>query len=402
VITSEPWGTADGQAVELYTLSNGRGMTVRVATYGATVQSVLVPDRFGEVRNVALGFPSVDGYVGNFMGVVGAGSGPAYFGAIVGRYANRIAGRSFVLDGERYELAGGPDDAVTMHGGPGGYSERVWEAACVPGVAGSALRLVYVDPAGRNGFPGTVRVAVVYAVTPDNALRIDYTAVADAATVVNLTNHTYFNLAGEGSGDVYDQLLALNAGVFQPVDDVSIPVGFSPVEGTPFDFRVMKPIGRDIRSVGGGVGGRGRGGGGGGGGRGEGGGGRGRGEGGGDQLAIARGYDHNWVLAGVGYRLAAVALSDESGIALWTYTDQPGVQFYTSNFLVGDVVGTGGFAYRQGDAFALETQHFPDSPHHIGEEGWPSVVLRPGEVLRTRTTYKFGVAGPELAERVRF
>ena len=172
-----------------------------------------------------------------------------------------------------------------------------------------------------------------------------------------------------------DRWLADQRRVMQPVDAMQIPVGFAPVDGTPFDFRAMKPIGRDIRRVGAPLG---------------------------EQLAIARGYDHNWVLAGAGYRLAVVAFDPESGIGLWTYTDQPGVHLYTSNFLVGDLVGPGGRAYRQGDGFALETQHFPDSPNHIGEPSWPSVVLRPGEVLRTRTTYKFTVAGPELAELVRF
>jgi aldose 1-epimerase len=374
VITSELWGKADGEAVELYTLSNRRGMSVRVATYGGVVQSVLVPDRSGSLRNVVLGFGSVEEYVGNLSGALGAASGSAYFGAIVGRFANRIAGHSFVLDEQRFELAGnnGSGDVVTMHGGPGGYSSRVWDASV--GADGS-LRLVYVDPAGTNGFPGSVRNEVVYAVSEDNALRIDFRAVADAPTVVNLTNHTYFNLAGEGSGDVYDQLLAINASEMQPVDQLQIPVGFAPVAGTPFDFRAMKPIGRDVRAVGGRLG---------------------------EQLAISRGYDHNWVLAGAGYRLAAVGFSPESGIVLWTYTDQPGVQLYTANSLVGDLVGTGGRAYRQGDGFALETQHFPDAPNHIGEGRWPSVVLRPGEVLRTRTTFKFGVAEPAFAEGVRF
>ncbi len=377
MISSEPWGAADGRPVELYTLSSGRGMTVRIATLGGTVQSVLVPDRSGELRNVALGFSAADAYVANLAGGSGGGSGPAYFGAVVGRYANRIAARAFELGGERVELAGGPGGgSVTMHGGPGGYSARVWDAARAPvGVDGASLRLTLVDPAGHNGFPGAVSTQVAYAVTPDNALRIEFRARTDAPTVVNLTNHTYFNLAGEGSGDVYDQRLAINADVVQPVDRAQIPVGFAGVAGTPFDFRAMKPIGRDIRAVG---------------------------EPCGEQLAITHGYDHNWVLAGAGYRLAAVAFDPGSGIVLWTYTDQPGLQLYTGNFLAGELVGTGGLAYRQGDGFALETQHFPDTPHHIGDPRWPSVVLRPGQVLVSRTTYRFGVAGPELAERIRF
>jgi aldose 1-epimerase len=373
VISSEPWGLADGRPVELYTLSAGRGMSVRIATFGGTVQSLVVPDRSGVLRNVALGFPSLEGYVAN-LGAPGA-SGPAYFGAIVGRYANRIADRSFVLDGERFELPGndGPDDSVTMHGGPGAYSAQVWDAV---GAGPASLRLTLVDAAGRNGFPGTVRNEVVYSVSADHALRIEYRASTDAPTVVNLTHHTYFNLAGEGSGPVYDQLLAVNADVFQAVDGSQIPCGFRAVAGTPFDFRAMKPIGRDIRDVE---------------------------EPRGSQLRIAHGYDHNWVLRGrAGYRLAAVAFDPGSGIVLWTHTDQPGVQVYTGNFLAGELIGTSGGAYRQGDGFALETQHFPDTPNHIGDPAWPSVVLRPGDEFVSRTTYRFGVAGPELAERVRF
>jgi aldose 1-epimerase len=373
VISSEPWGEVDGRPVELYTLASGRGMTVRIATFGGTVQSLLAPDRSGSSRNVALGFSSLERYVAN-LAAPGA-SGRAYFGAIVGRYANRIAGPGFVLDGERFELAGntGPDNSVSMHGGPGGYSAQVWDAA--PAVDGFGLRLTLLDRAGRNGFPGAVANEVLYEVTPDNALRIDYTATADAPTVVSLTNHTYFNLAGEGSGSCHDQLMAINARVVQTADEMQIPVGFASVAGTPFDFRAMKPIGRDLRGVG---------------------------EPGGSELGLARGYDDNWVLAGRGYRLAAVAFDAGSGIALWTYTDQPGLQFYTGNFLAGELVGPSGRPYGQGDAFALETQHFPDSPNHIGDPRWPSVVLRPGQVMRSRTAYKFTVSGPELAGRVRF
>lgn len=368
MISSQPWGTVDGQPVELFTLSNRTGMTVAVASYGGVVQSIRVPDRAGRTVNVALGFDSLEGYLE-------ARAAEAYFGAIVGRYANRIAGHSFVLDGRRHELAHAPGDGVTLHGGPGGYNTRVWQAAPARDGDGAALRLSYVDPDGRNGFPGTARNEVVYAVTPDNALRIQYGVTCDAPTVVNLSNHTYFNLAGEASGDVYSQLLAVNAGVFLPVDETQIPVGFAAVAGTPFDFRAMKPLGRDIEAVEGPAG---------------------------EQLARGLGYDHNLVVAGAGYRLAAVAWDPGTGIVLSTYTDQPGLQVYTANHLTGELVGAGGGVYRKGSAFALETQHFPDAPNHIGEPGWPSVVLRPGEVLRNRTTFKFGVAGRELVERVSF
>lgn len=359
-------------------MTSGAGMSVSISSYGGVVQSIRVPDRSGRAVDVALGFGTVQEYVANFSGASGSPSGATHVGAVVGRYANRIAGRGFVLDGRRVELAGndGPGASVTLHGGPGGgYSGQVWEAALVEAGAGAAVQLSYVDPDGLNGFPGTVVNEVVYAVTADNALRIEYRATTDAPTVISLTNHTYFNLAGEGSGAVDDQLVAIRADVVQPVDDVGIPLGFAPVDGTPFDFRVLKPIGRDLRS--------------------------------GDvpldsQLSGAGGYDHNFVLRGSGYRLAAVAWDPGSGITLWTYTDQPGLQLYTANYLAGDLVGKGGRAYRQGDAFALETQRFPDGPNHIGEPGWPAVVLRPGEEWRSRTTYKFGLAGDELGERVRF
>jgi aldose 1-epimerase len=377
-VTSEPWGEVDGQAVELYTLSSGRGMTVKVATYGGVVHSVVVPDRSGGFRNVVLGFRTLDEYVANFTGADGRASGATYFGALVGRYANRIAGHSFTLEGERFELVGndGPANVNTLHGGPGAYSMQVWRAEPVTVGGGPALRLRYVDPEGKNGFPGTVSNEVVYAVTGDNALRIAYRASCDAPTVINLTSHSYFNLAGEGVGDVSDQLMAINGREMAVAGAGAIPVGFASVAGTAFDFRAMKPIGRDMRGADGWAG---------------------------QQLALGRGYDHNWVLAGAGgYRLAAVALAVESGIALWTYTDQPGLQFYTANYLAGDLVGTSGRAYPQGGAFSLETQHYPDAPNHIGEAGWPSVVLRPGEVFSSTTTYRFTIADAELAETLRF
>jgi aldose 1-epimerase len=324
--------------------------------------------------NVALGYANLEGYLADSSP---GGSGETFFGAIIGRYANRIGGPSFRLDGRLYELVGndGPDDSVILHGGPGGYHTQVWRAEPATAPSGVAVRLSHVDPDGLGGFPGTVTNEVIYTVTPDNALRIEHQATSDAPTVVNVTNHTYFNLAGEGSGDVYDQLLAINAALVQSVDSRQIPTGFAAVPGTPFDFRAMKPIGRDIRAVG---------------------------VPGAAQLGTAGGFDHNWVLAGVGYRLAAVAFDPGSGIVLWAYTDQPGLQLYTANHLAGDRLGTSGRVYRPRDAFALETQHFPDSPNHPDDAGWPSVVLRPGQVLRTRTTYKFSVAGPELAERIRF
>jgi aldose 1-epimerase len=376
-VTSEPWGEVDGQPVALYMLSSGAGMTAAISTYGGVVQSIWVPDRLGRAVNVALGFSTLGEYVANTTGADGSRSGGTHFGALVGRYANRIAGHAFELDGRRYELVGnnGPGNAVTLHGGPGGpYGGRIWEAEVADG-PGAGVRLRYVDPDGLNGFPGTVENEVEYVVTADNALRIEYRARTDAPTVYSPTNHSYFNLAGEGSGDISGQLLAINAHQIQPVDELGIPVGFAPVDDTPFDFRALKPIGRDLRAAYQPLG---------------------------EQLTLARGFDQNFVLRGPGYRLAAVALDPGSGIAMWVYTDRPGIQLYTSNNIAGDLVGTSGRVYRQGDAFALETQLFPDSPNHLGEAGWPDPVLRPGQLVVTRTSYRFTVAGAELAARIRF
>jgi aldose 1-epimerase len=381
-ITSQDWGSADGQTVKLFTLKTGHRMTVNITNYGGVIQSIWVPDRRGHVKNVALGFPKLSDYVNDFTQTsdhpwpAAGGSGNTYFGAIIGRYANRIAGAEFSLNGHDYPLGSGPpcpssptpnNGPNLLHGGPNSYNTQVWDATPETGPGFVALKLTYTDPDCKNGFPGTVQNTVIYKLTNDNALRIEYHATTDKPTVINLTNHTYFNLAGEGSGDVYDQLLQLNADKFTPVDANLIPTGeFAPVAGTPFDFRHMKPIGRDIRDASAPMG---------------------------NQLVLAHGYDHNWILNGSGMKLAAVAEDPASGRALWTYTTEPGVQVYTGNFLVGDLVGTSGHTYRQGDAFTLETQHYPDTPHHIGDAGWPSVVLNPGQPFNSTTVFKFGTAG---------
>jgi aldose 1-epimerase len=371
-ISKQSWGAANGKPVDLYTLRNGRGMIVKITNYGGVVQSIWVPDRTGALKNVALGFPKLSDYVNDFQNQpwpAAGGSGQTYFGAIIGRYANRIANHSFTLNGTTYQLVGnnGPNNVNTLHGGPDSYNTQVWTATPEKLANAVALKLTYTDPSGKNGFPGTVTTQVTYTLSRDNALGIAYRATTTAPTVINYTNHTYFNLAGEGSGDVYAQKLAINSSTFQPTNSVQIPTGFASVAGTPFDFRAMKPIGRDINKASAPQG---------------------------NQLVVAHGYDHNWVLRGSGYRLGAVAQDPGDGIVLWTYTDQPGVQLYTGNFLVGDLVGTSGHAYRQGDAFTLETQHYPDTPHHIGQPGWPSVVLNPGQVFSSKTTYKFTTAGP--------
>jgi aldose 1-epimerase len=405
-ISSQPWGSADGQAVSLYTLSNARRMSVKITNYGGDVQSILVPDRSGGVKDVALGFPTLSDYVNDFTQGATAtpwplagGSGDTYFGAIIGRYANRIANHSFTMtctgcsnNGVTYTLDANNGNNM-LHGGYLGWNTQVWSATPETGQDFVALKLVGTFPSGEGclvslspgctGFPAVVQATVTYILTSDNALKIEYHAVNESstlATVINLTNHTYFNLGGEGSGSVYGQDLEINANQYQPVDTNLIPTGFASVTGTAYDFRQMKPIGRDIRRAdlpdGGSAGF--------------------------PQLTIAHGFDNNWVLNGSGFRLASVAADRRTGITLSTYTDQPGIQFYSGNFLVGDLVGPSGHTYRQGDGFTLETQHYPDAPHHIGQAGWPTVVLNPGSAFDSTTAYKFGTAGRGFGGHRRF
>ncbi len=369
-ITSSTWGTAHGQTVSLYTLSNTHRMKVRISNYGGVVQSIWVPDRHGHLANVALGFSSLSDYINDFENQpwpAKGGSGDTYFGSIVGRYANRIAGAEFTLNGTTYPLGSGPpcpttptpnDNGVNLlHGGPDSYNTQVWGATELHSSNAVGLRLTYTDPNCKNGFPGTVQNTVTYMLTNSNELRIHYSATTDKPTVVNFTNHTYFNLAGEGSGDVFKQLLRINAAQYTPINANLIPTGqLADVAGTPFDFRHLKPIGRDIRDAN-------------------------------QQLQIAHGYDHNFVLNGSGLRLAAFAVDPASGRTLTTYTDEPGVQLYTSNFLVGDLIGTSGHLYRQSDGFTLETQHFPNSPN---QSSFPSTVLNPGQTFNSTTIYTFG------------
>jgi aldose 1-epimerase len=357
-IKTEPWGTVNGQQVNLYTLSNGRGMTVAITNYGGVVQSIDVPDRDGNEADVALGFPNLAGYVND--NTTTTASGETYFGAIIGRYANRIANGQFTLDGVTYHLPQN-NGTNTLHGGPNSWNTKVWSATPFTAGRNVGLKLTYTDPAGTNGFPGTVSATVTYTVTDDDALRIDYLATTDAPTVINLTNHTYFNLAGEGSGDVFNQTLMINADSYTPTNASQIPTGqIAPVAGTPFDFRTAKPIGQDIGD-------------------------------GNEQLVLAHGFDHNFVLnrSGPGLSLAARAEDPASGRVLTTWTTEPGVQFYSGNFLVGDLVGTSGHTYRQSDGFTLETQHFPDSPN---EPSFPSTVLNPGTPFTSTTIYKFSTA----------
>ncbi|MEV6301880.1 aldose epimerase family protein [Actinoplanes sp. NPDC051861] len=343
-ITSEAWGSVSEGSVDRYTLTNARGMRVRVLTYGGIIQSIEVPDSGGVLANVALGFGAVEGYVNN--------PGP-YFGAIIGRYGNRIAKGRFTIDGAGYQvpLNNGPN---SLHGGTPGFDQRIWSAA----PENDSLLLTHVSPDGDQGFPGTLPVSVRYTLTDDNAIRIDYEATTDTPTVVNLTNHSYFNLAGEGSGDVYGHLLRIDADAFTPVDAGLIPTGeIAAVDGTALDFRSPVAIGARIRAAE-------------------------------TQLLYGAGYDHNYVLRGDGLRVVAHVAEPVTGRTLTVSTTEPGMQFYSGNFLDGTFAGTSGSTYRQGDGFALETQHYPDSPN---QPAFPSTVLRPGETYRSSTVLEFGV-----------
>ncbi|HEU5358229.1 MAG TPA: galactose-1-epimerase [Gemmatimonadales bacterium] len=348
-ISAAPFGrTPDGQDVTAYTLDNGRGMTVRAMTYGATILSIRVPDAHGAIGDVTLGFDSLAPYL----------TESPYFGAVVGRYANRIARGRFTLDGREYQLAinNAPN---ALHGGLRGFDKVVWHAVPFRHGDSVGVAFTYVSPDGDQGYPGTLTVHVTYTLTPDDRLAVDYDATTDRATVLNLSQHTYFNLAGEGSGDVLAQELTLHASHYTPVDSTLIPTGvIAPVAGTPFDFRSATAIGSRIALPD-------------------------------TQLAYGHGYDHNFVLDrdGPGLVPAARAVDPVSGRTLEISTDQPGIQFYTGNFLDGTIHGKAGHVYVHRGAFCLETQHFPDSPNH---PGFPSTVLRPGERFTSRTVYRFG------------
>jgi aldose 1-epimerase len=334
--------TPSGEAVDLYTLTNSKGMEAAISTFGGVIVSLKVPDRNGTPGDVVLGFDNLEGY---------EKPGP-YFGAIIGRYGNRIAQGKFTLDGVTYTLAKNNGEN-SLHGGRQGFDKRLWTASHA---TGQSLELTYLSKDGEEGFPGDLSTTVTYTLTDNNELRIDYSATTDKDTVVNLTNHSYFNLAGQGEGDVLAHTVTIHADRFTPVDRTLIPTGeLRSVEGTPFDFRQPHTIGERIDSAD-------------------------------EQLALGGGYDHNFVInrTAPGLVLAAKVLEPKTGRALEVLTTEPGVQFYTANTLAA--TGKGGKAYGRRSAFCLETQHYPDSPN---KPDFPSVVLKPGGHYQATTVYRF-------------
>jgi aldose 1-epimerase len=346
--------TADGRPIALFTLSSADGLEVQLTNYGARIISLKTPDRDGRIDDIVLGFDDLAGYLGD----------TSYFGAVVGRYGNRIARGRFALDGNTYRLAinNGPN---SLHGGLRGFDKVVWTSKTFQNHDGAGVTLEYTSVDMEEGYPGNLRARVDYTLTDDNALSVDYRATTDRPTPVNLTQHTYWNLSGSARRDILDHELTINAVSMTPVDATLIPTGeIAPVAGTPFDFRTPTTIGARVD------------------------------EPGDDQLRHGGGYDHNFVLdrgnAAAGELFHAAHVADgSSGRTLDIVTTEPGLQFYSGNFLDGSISGKAGSVYRHRYGMALETQHYPDSPNH---PNFPSTILRPGEKYESRTVFRFGVA----------
>jgi aldose 1-epimerase len=347
-ITATPFGAdSSGAPVKLFTLRNASGATATICNYGGLVTSLKMPDKRGQFGDVVLGYDNVADYI----------KSSPYFGALVGRYGNRIALGQFTLDGKQYTLATN-NVPNSLHGGVKGFDKVMWSAKCYQSADGPSLELTYLSHDGEEGYPGNLSVTAVYTLTDDNSLKLVYTATTDKATVLNLTHHSYFNLAGKG--DILNHSVMIPADKFTPVDSTLIPTGeLKPVAGTPFDFRTPTTIGARIGQDD-------------------------------DQLKFGKGYDHNWVINKPTGEMGLMARVTEptSGRVLEVYSAEPGLQFYSGNFLDGTLTGKGGWVYQFRNAFCMEPQHFPDSPN---QPSFPSVVLRPGETYHNTIIYKFSV-----------
>ena len=347
MIKKQAFGTVPEGRVDLYTMTNSRGMEVRAMNYGGIIVSLRVPEKKGVLADVVLGFDTLDAYLNN----------KPYFGAIIGRYANRIANGKFTLNGAGYRLARN-NGMNSLHGGLKGFDKVLWRGEQFENNQGIGVVFTYTSKNGEEGYPGNLKAKVTYTLTDQSELQIEYQATTDEATPVNLTNHSYFNLVSEGNGDILKHNLILNADRFTPVDSTLIPAGeLRAVAGTPFDFTKPTAIGARIDTNN-------------------------------EQLAIAHGYDHNFVLSrkGSGLELAGRVHEPQTGRALEVYTTEPGVQFYTGNFLDGTITGKHGHAYNKHAGLCLETQHFPDSPNH---SNFPWTILKPEQTYNSRTVYKF-------------
>jgi aldose 1-epimerase len=350
-ITEQAWGVLPtGETISLYTLRNEKGVEANISNFGGRIVTLKVPDRAGKFADVVLGYDTLEPYT----------KPNPFFGTLVGRYANRIANGEFTLDGKKYTLAknNGPN---SLHGGLQGFDKKAWTATVIATKNGQALQLAYFSKDGEEGYPGNLSNSVTYTLSNENALSIDYAATTDAPTVLNLTNHSYFNLAGHGNGHILDQQLMLNADKFTPVNANLIPTGeLRSVDGTPFDFRKPAPIGAHIDAAD-------------------------------EQIQFGQGYDHNFVLHGAAGApaLAARVTDPQSGRVMEVLTSQPGLQFYTANHITGEIKGKAGATYHARGAYCFETQHFPDTPN---QPNFPTAVLKPGETYHQTTIFRFSTA----------
>ncbi len=346
-VTKQSYGkTAAGENVDLYTLRNSKGVEAKITNYGGILVSLKVPDRNGKFDDVVLGFNDLESYLTK---------NDPYMGALIGRYGNRIAKGRFTLNGVEYKLAVNNGEKH-LHGGIKGFDKVIWTGHEMKTPAGPAVVLTYLSKDGEEGYPGNLNVRVVYTLTNNNELKIDYSATTDKDTVTNLTHHSYFNLAGEGNGDILSHIVTINANRFVPTDAGSIPTGeLKSVAGTPFDFLKPTAIGTRINQDD-------------------------------EQLKFGNGYDHTWVINGRGMRLAATAYEATSGRVMLVWTTEPGVQFYTGNFLNGTLTGKSGKVYARRNGFCFETQHYPDSPN---QPSFPTTTLKKGQTLKSTTIYRF-------------